>query len=144
MTRIGKSSKTDFLNGPVWKCIVTQAVPLTIAQLVQLLYNVVDRIYLGHMGDGDSMALTGVGLTFPVVTLIMAFTALFGVGGVPLFSMARGAGEEDRAAKILGNSCALLLVSSPPRGICFQGPFYSPSARARNRTSTPRRIWIFI
>ena len=80
MASITRSSKTDFLNAPVWKCVITQAVPLTIAQLVQLLYNVVDRIYLGHMGDGDSMALTGVGLTFPIVTLIMAFTALFGTG----------------------------------------------------------------
>lgn len=104
--------KIDFSKGPVWKCIIAQAVPLTIAQLVQLLYNVVDRIYIGHIGDGDSIALTGVGLTFPVVTLIMAFTALFGMGGVPLFSMARGAGETEKAGKILGNSFALLLVSS--------------------------------
>ena len=66
--------KIDFSKGPVWKCIVAQAIPLTIAQLVQLLYNVVDRIYLGHMGEGNSIALTGVGLTFPIVTLIMAFT----------------------------------------------------------------------
>lgn len=106
------SSKIDFSKGPVWKCIVAQAVPLTIAQLVQLLYNVVDRIYLGHMGDGDSLALTGVGLTFPVITLIMAFTALFGNGGVPLFAMARGRGDEEEARRILGNSFALLLVSS--------------------------------
>ena len=93
----------------MWRCILAQAVPLTVAQLVQLLYNVVDRIYIGHMGEGDGLALTGVGLTFPVVTLIMAFTALFGMGGVPLFSMARGAGETDRARRILGNSFALLL-----------------------------------
>jgi len=104
--------KIDFSKGPVWKCIIAQAVPLTIAQLVQLLYNVVDRIYIGHLGDGNSIALTGVGLTFPIVTLIMAFTALFGMGGVPLFSMARGAGDEDEAGKILGNSYGLLLVSS--------------------------------
>lgn len=104
--------KNDFSQGPVWKRIVAQAVPLTIAQLVQLLYNVVDRIYLGHMGDGNSMALTGVGLTFPIVTLIMAFTALFGMGGVPLFSMERGAKETDKAGKILGNSFALLLICS--------------------------------
>jgi len=104
--------KNDFSKGPVWRCIVAQAVPLTIAQLVQLLYNVVDRIYLGHMEGGNSLALTGVGLAFPVVTLIMAFTALFGNGGVPLFSMARGAGDSERAGKILGNSFALLLVSS--------------------------------
>jgi len=102
----------DFSKGPVWKCIIAQAVPLTIAQLVQLLYNVVDRIYLGHMGDGHGLALTGVGLTFPIVSLIMAFAALFGVGGVPLFSMARGAGDEEKAGKIMGNSFALLLVSA--------------------------------
>ena len=104
--------KNDFSKGPVWKCIIAQAVPLTIAQLVQLLYNVVDRIYIGHMEEGNSLALTGVGLTFPVVTLIMAFTALFGTGGVPLFSMKRGSGEDKQAGKILGNSFALLLVSS--------------------------------
>ena len=96
----------------MWKCIITQAVPLTIAQLVQLLYNVVDRIYIGHMGDGSSIALTGVGLTFPIVTLIMAFTALFGMGGVPLFSMARGAGKKEQAEKILGNSFGLLMISA--------------------------------
>lgn len=104
--------KVDFSSGPVWRRIVSQAIPLTIAQLVQLLYNVVDRIYLGHMGDGNSMALTGVGLTFPIVTMIMAFTALFGVGGVPLFSIERGAGNEEKAGNILGNSFALLLGSS--------------------------------
>lgn len=102
----------DFSKGPVWKCIIAQAVPLTIAQLVQLLYNVVDRIYLGHMGDGSSIALTGVGLTFPIITLIMAFTALFGMGGVPLFSMARGGGDDETAEKILGNSFGLLVTSS--------------------------------
>ena len=107
-----KTKKTEFLNGPVWKCIVAQAVPLTVAQLVQLLYNVVDRVYLGHMGDGNSMALTGVGLTFPVVTLIMAVTALFGVGGVPLFSIERGAGNDEKAGRILGNAFALLAGSS--------------------------------
>ncbi len=107
-----RAKSNDFSKGPVWKCIITQAVPLTIAQLVQLLYNVVDRIYIGHLGDGNSIALTGVGLTFPIVTLIMAFSGLFGMGGVPLFSMERGAGEEEKAGKIIGNSFALLLCSS--------------------------------
>ena len=107
-----KAKNNDFSKGPVWKCIITQAVPLTIAQLVQLLYNVVDRIYIGHMGDGNSLALTGVGLTFPIVTLVMAFAGLFGMGGVPLFAMERGAGNEEKASKIIGNSFALLLLSS--------------------------------
>ena len=104
--------KTDFSSGPVWKCIVSQALPLAIAQLVQLLYNIVDRIYLGHLEGTDSLALTGVGLTFPIVTLISAFSALFGNGGVPLFSMARGAGNEQRAERILGNAFALLLCAA--------------------------------
>ncbi len=112
MVKRADNSKNDFSKGPVWKCIIAQAVPLTIAQLVQLLYNVVDRIYLGHMGDGSSIALTGVGLTFPIITLIMAFTALFGMGGVPLFSMARGRNETEEAEKILGNSFGLLVISS--------------------------------
>lgn len=106
------AAKINFAEGPVWKCIVSQAVPLTIAQLVQLLYNIVDRIYIGHMGDGSSLALTGVGLTLPIITLIMAFTALFGMGGLPLFSIARGADDPQRAGRILGNAFALLLISS--------------------------------
>lgn len=106
------AKSNDFSKGPVWKCIISQAVPLMIAQLVQLLYNVVDRIYIGHMEGTNGLALTGVGLTFPVITLIMAFTALFGMGGTPLFAMARGAGNEERAGKILGNSFALLLLSA--------------------------------
>ena len=101
----------DFSEGPVWRSILAQALPLTLAQFVQLLYSVVDRIYIGHIG-GSSLALTGVGLTFPVITLILAFTALFGNGGVPLFSMARGAGDLEEGRKIQGNSMALLLVSA--------------------------------
>lgn len=103
---------TDFSQGRVWRRIVAQAVPLTLAQLVQLLYNIVDRIYIGHLPGVGSAALTGVGLTFPVVTLIAAFTSLFSMGGTPLFSIARGAGEEDRAAKIMGNVFSLLGLTS--------------------------------
>lgn len=106
------NQKVDFSKGPVWKCIVAQAIPLTIAQLVQLLYNVVDRIYIGHLGNGDSLALTGVGLTFPIVTLVMAFSGLFGIGGVPLFSMERGSGDNEKAGRIMGNSFCLLLLAS--------------------------------
>ena len=102
----------DFSKGPVWKNIVNQAIPLTLAQLVQLLYNVVDRIYIGHLPGADSMALTGIGLAFPIITLISAFTCLFGTGGTPLFSMARGAKKEKEAEYILGNVVTLLLISS--------------------------------
>ncbi|MBQ7599804.1 MAG: MATE family efflux transporter [Clostridia bacterium] len=110
---------TDFIKGPVWKCILAQSVPMMIAQLVHLLYNVVDRIYIGHMEGTGAMALTGVGLTFPVATLIMAFAALFGMGGVPLFSIARGSGNDEEAKKIMGNSFFLLLVSSSALMVIF-------------------------
>ena len=104
--------RVDFGSGPVWKCILAQGIPLTIAQFVQLLYNVVDRIYIGHLGSGDALALTGVGLTFPVVTLILAFAALFGIGGVPLFAIERGKGDTEQAGRILGTSFTLLLISA--------------------------------
>ena len=104
--------KNDFSKGKVWQNIVSQAIPLTLAQLVHLLYNIVDRIYIGHLPRTGSMALTGVGLTFPVITLIAAFTNLFGMGGTPLFSIARGAKEDEEAEKILGNVFTMLLGSS--------------------------------
>lgn len=102
----------DFSKGKVWKNIVSQSIPLILAQFVQLLYNVVDRIYIGHLPGADNMGLTGVGLVFPITTLIAAFTFLFGTGGTPIFSMARGAGEEKRAEKVMGNCFSLLVVCS--------------------------------
>ncbi|MCH5194831.1 MAG: MATE family efflux transporter [Oscillospiraceae bacterium] len=102
----------DFSKGAVWKITLSQAVPLMLAQLVQLLYNIVDRIYIGHMDDKDSTALTGVGLTFPIITFIVAFAALFGNGGVPLFSIANGEGDKDKAERIMGVSFCLILISS--------------------------------
>ena len=104
--------KRDFGEGTVWKIVLSQAIPLMLAQLVQLLYNVVDRIYIGHMPEIGSLALTGVGLTFPIITFIIAFAAMFGIGGVPLFSIANGAGDHGRAERILGNSCCLLIIGS--------------------------------
>lgn len=102
----------DFSKDKVWKNIISQAVPLTLAQLVQLLYNVVDRIYIGHLSNAGSMALTGIGITFPIITIIAAFTNLFGNGGTPIFSIARGAKDETKAQKVLSNSFMLLIVSS--------------------------------
>lgn len=89
-----------------------QAVPLMIAQILQLLYNVVDRIYIGHLPGANGLALTGIGLVFPIVALINAFTNLFGMGGAPLCSIARGAGKHEEAERIMGNSAVLLFFSS--------------------------------
>ncbi len=102
--------RNDFSVGSVWKHIVALAVPMTVAQLVHMLYNIVDRIYIGHLPGGSALALTGLGLTFPVVTLIMAFTNLFGMGGTPLFSIARGHRDTQRAEKIVGNTFSMLCV----------------------------------
>ena len=107
---------TDFSTGSVKRHIIAQALPLTLAQAVQLLYNIVDRIYIGHLPEMGQMALTGLGVTFPVIVLIAAFTQLVGVGGTPLFSMARGRRDEKEAGAILGNALALLLISSV---VCF-------------------------
>lgn len=102
----------DFSKGKVSSNIIVQALPLILAQLVQLLYNVVDRIYIGHLPGADSLALTGIGLAFPLTTLVAAFTNLFGMGGAPLFSIERGAGNDEKAEKILGNTFTMLFASS--------------------------------
>ena len=105
-------NSSDFTKGKVWCSIVAQAVPLTVAQMVQLLYNVVDRIYIGHLPDVGAMALTGIGLAFPLTTLISAFTYLYGNGGAPLFAIARGAQDDQRAERILGQVVTLLTVNA--------------------------------
>ena len=112
-------ANTDYSKGSVGRNILAQAAPLTVAQLVQLLYNIVDRIYIGHLPGADSTALTGIGLVFPLVTLTMAFTNLLGAGGTPLFSIARGAKENDLAERILGQAAFLLTVA----GLIIGGGF---------------------
>ena len=102
----------DFSQGSVKKRIIEQAIPLTLAQVVNLLYNMVDRIYIGHLPEIGELALTGVGITFPITVLIMAFTGLFGIGAVPLFSIARGKGDEEEAEHIMGNAFSLLMISA--------------------------------
>ena len=106
-----KAIHSDFSQGPMWRNILYQAVPLTIAQAVQLLYNVVDRVYLGHLPGASGLALTGVGLIFPIVALITAFCSLFSTGGTPLSSIARGAGEMDRAEKIMNVTFSMLVIT---------------------------------
>jgi len=104
------ASANDFSKGSLGKIILNQAIPLAIAQAVHVLYNVVDRIYLGHLPGASSLALTGVGLIFPIVALTTAFCNLFASGGTPLFSMARGAGDRERAEKLMNNTFSMLLI----------------------------------
>lgn len=103
-------SKTDFSTGPVWRVIMRMAVPLMLAQLVNVLYSVVDRMYIGHIPGVGSLALTGLGLTMPIVSIVTAFTSLCGTGGGPLCSIARGRGDKEDAETVMGNSLALLLI----------------------------------
>ena len=107
---MAKAITRDFGTGSIPKIILAQAVPLTASQLASLLYNIVDRIYIGHISDVGTDALTGLGLTFPIITMISAFTLLAGQGGAPLFSMARGSGDDKKAKRIMDNSFILLVV----------------------------------
>lgn len=97
---------------PVGKLLFSLALPAIAAQLVNLLYNMVDRIYIGHIPEYGSVALTGLGITFPVIMLIAAFAALVGFGGAPRASIAMGKGDKEGAEKILGNCvCSLCVLS---------------------------------
>lgn len=103
--------ENDFSQGSIARNILNLALPMTLAQLINVLYSVVDRIYIGHIPHVSSDALTGVGLALPVITVITAFANLFGMGGAPLCSIARGEHEEERAENVMGNSFTLLLIS---------------------------------
>ena len=98
-------------SAPVGKLLLKLAAPTVVAQLVNLLYNIVDRIYIGHMPEVGRIALTGIGLCFPVVYLIGAFTMLVAQGGAPRAAIAMGAGNNDQAEKIMG-SCFTCLVAA--------------------------------
>ena len=105
------AQENDFSQGSVSGNIMSLAVPMTLAQLVNVLYSVVDRIYIGHLPHVSTQALTGIGLSLPVITAVTAFANLFGMGGAPLCSIARGAGQQERARKIMGNAFSCLLIS---------------------------------
>ena len=87
------------------------ATPMLIAQLLNLLYNIVDRIYIGKIPGEGTLALASIGLCFPFVTLITAFANLFGLGGAPLCAMARGKGNREGAQGIMVNAGFMLLLS---------------------------------
>lgn len=106
-----KAHQTDFSRGSVYRNIMEVAAPMILAQLLNLLYNIVDRIYIGRIPKVGTTALTGVGICFPIISLVSAFTYLYGNGGAPLCAMERGRGNEEEAEKLMGNSFFLLLVT---------------------------------
>ena len=105
-----RMAKNDFSKGSVVKNILGLAVPMTLAQLINVLYNIVDRIYIGRIPEHATLSLTGIGLSLPMITMVIAFANLFGMGGAPLCSIERGRGNLEEAEKIMGNSFTMLVV----------------------------------
>ncbi|MBM6722006.1 MATE family efflux transporter [Pseudoflavonifractor phocaeensis] len=104
----GTQATNDFSQGGMARNIIHMAVPMTVAQLINILYNVVDRMYLGRLPG--HLALTGLGLCLPIISILMGFANLCGMGGAPLCSIHRGRGETDEAERIMGNSFTLLIL----------------------------------
>ncbi|WP_288859794.1 MATE family efflux transporter [uncultured Flavonifractor sp.] len=103
--------------------ILQMALPMTVAQLINILYNIVDRMYLGKLPG--HLSLTGLGLCLPIISILMGFANLCGMGGAPLCSIHRGKGEDGEAERILGNSFALLLLFGAgltALGLAFRRP----------------------
>lgn len=106
-----KQSKEEKMGtAPIVPLMLSMGIPTFIAQLIYLLYNIVDRIFIGHIPEIGATALTGVGLCFPIITLITAFSQFVGAGGAPLAAIALGRQEREQAEKILANGCTMLLV----------------------------------
>jgi putative MATE family efflux protein len=131
MSRKNKNNKEtdqlnhDFSHGAIPEQIMRMALPMTLAQLINLLYSVVDRIWLGRWQENGALALAAVGLAFPVIAVIIAFTNLCGAGSVPLFSIARGKGDNESAGLIMGNAYAALMILSvilTACGLAFKRP----------------------
>ncbi|MBT9778409.1 MATE family efflux transporter [Clostridium sp. MCC353] len=105
-----EETKNDFSKGSIVKNILNLAVPMTLAQLINVLYNIVDRIYIGRIPDHATLSLTGIGLCLPIISIVIAFANLFGMGGAPLCSIERGRGNNKEAEAIMGNSFALMII----------------------------------
>ena len=103
--------KNDFLGtAPVGRLLFKLAMPAIAAQLINLLYNLVDRIYIGHIPETGALALTGVGVCMPVIMIVSAFAALVSMGGAPRASIFMGKGDKQTAEQTLGN-CFLLQIA---------------------------------
>ncbi len=99
-------------SAPLFRLMLGMGIPTLIAQIINLLYNIIDRMYIGHIPDVGATALTGVGLALPMIVIISAFSAFVGAGGAPLSAIALGRGDKEEAEKILGNGFSLLVLFS--------------------------------
>lgn len=116
---MGTNREQQLASAPIGRLVMSMALPTVIAQLVNVLYNIVDRIYIGHMPGSGSFALTGVGVCFPIITLISAFSAFAGSGGAPLAAIELGKGRREQAERLLGNAVTMLLAFSVILTILF-------------------------
>lgn len=106
-----RAKQVDFSKGSVTQNIIRVAAPMLVAQILNLMYNIVDRIYIGRIPGEGLLALGGVGLCFPFISLITAFTNLYGAGGAPLCSIERGRGNQEEAGEIMNTSFYLLVIT---------------------------------
>lgn len=121
----GRNTDNDFSKGSVVGSILSLALPMTLAQLINILYNVVDRMYIGRIPQQATLSLTGLGLCMPVISAVIAFANLFGMGGAPLCSIARGKGDDEGAERILGNAFTMLVATGvilTVLGLLFKRP----------------------
>ena len=102
-------AKQDMGTGSIKKLMLQLMIPAVVAQVVNLLYNIVDRIYIGHIAGIGAAALTGVGLFTPILMLLNAFAMLVGAGGAPRTAIALGQGDRQQAEKIISNSFTVLM-----------------------------------
>lgn len=119
------SGQVDFESGDVKKNVLSVAMPMLVAQVVNLLYNIIDRIYIGKIPGEGTIALAGLGLCFPVITMVTAFANLFGIGGAPLCSIARGKKDMDGARKVMNHAFVMLVLTGVVLtilGIVFHRP----------------------
>lgn len=109
----GKSKDKEFLRTePLGKLLMKLALPTVVAQLINMLYNIVDRIYIGHIPEVGAAALTGVGVCMPLILIVSAFAALVGCGGAPRASIFMGKKDKESAEKTLGNCFTLQIIIS--------------------------------
>ena len=108
--KLKMSQEVDLGKEPVGHLLFILAVPAITSQVVNALYNMVDRMYIGHIPEVGSAALTGVGVCFPIIMIISAFAYLFGMGGAPRASIFMGKKDNDTAEKILGNCTTSLMI----------------------------------
>ena len=114
-----QQKRQDMGSGDVKKLLLQLMIPAVVAQVVNLLYNIVDRIYIGHIPGIGAAALTGVGLFTPILMLLNAFAMLIGAGGAPRTAIAMGQGDKEQAEKIIGNSFTMLMIFAVVLTIVF-------------------------